>query len=122
MDNKYRFQVIYAEATSIPYDATAIARCKTALHELANWYGVGGAWKDSRKKAKKGYVKALKALRAQPELDQAISTMGTVATFVGQLASHVHAPLEDSNLPQIQYDIYSFLHVLEVLQMLHEGK
>lgn len=123
MQNKIIFQMVYAEATGIVYDQTRIQQTRTALYRLANFYGIDPKpLMQSIKANRKAVRDAAKALSAQGDLQAAVSVMGTVSTQLGHLAGHVHAPLEETNIPQIATDIFGFLNTLAVLDKLPTAK
>lgn len=123
MQNKIIFQIIYAEATAIVYDRTRINQTRSGLYRLANFYGIDPKPLVKQIKSNKAAVrKAAKELAAQGELQAAVATMGTVSTQLGHIAGHVHAPIEDTNIPQIAMDIFGFLNTLAVLEKLPTAK
>ena len=117
------FQLLYAEATSIPYDRTRIQGARAALYRLANLYGIDPQpFTDNIKANKKAIRTSAKELAAQGDLGAAVATMGTISTQLGYIAGHVHAPLEQTNLPQVAMDIFGFLNTLAVLDKLPTAK
>ncbi len=117
------FQLLYAEATAIPYDRTRIQGARSALYRLANLYGIDPQPLTERIKSNKAALRdASKELAAQGDLGASVATMGTIATQLGWIAGHVHAPLEQTNLPQLATDIFGFLNTLAVLDKLPTAK
>lgn len=117
------FQMLYAEATAIPYDRTRIQSTRSALYRLANLYGIDPQPLTERIKGNKAALRTAAAeLAAQGDVRAAVATMGTVATQLGWIAGHVHVPLEDTNLPQLATDIFGFLNTLAVLEKLPTAK
>lgn len=117
------FQLLYAEATTIPYDRIRIQGARSALYRLANLYGIDPVLLKVRIQSNKEALrKAADDLAAQGDLSAAVATMGTIATQLGYIAGHVHAPLEETNLPQLTMDIFGFLNTLAVLEKLPTAK
>lgn len=117
------FQLLYAEATAIPYDRTRIQGARSALYRLANLYGIDPQPLTERINDNKAALRdASKELAAQGDLGAAVATMGTLATQLGWIAGHVHAPLEQTNLPQLATDIFGFLNTLAVLDKMPTAK
>lgn len=117
------FQMLYAEATAIPYDRTRIQGTRSALYRLANLYGIDHQPLTERIKGNKAALRdASKELAAQGDLGAAVATMGTITTQLGWIAGHVHAPLEQTNLPQLATDIFGFLNTLAVLDKMPTAK
>jgi len=123
MQHKIIFQIVYAEATSIPYDRTRIQKARSALYRLANLYGIPVRELTARVKENRQNIRtAADKLAASGDLDAAVATMGTIGTVLGDLAGHVHAPVEETNVPQLTYDLFNFLTVLSVLDKLPTAK
>lgn len=117
------FQLLYAEATAIPYDRTRIHGARSALYRIANLYGIDPAPLKGRIKSNKAALrKAADELAAQGDLAASVAVMGTVSTQLGWIAGHVHAPLEETNLPQLATDIFGFLNTLAILEKLPTAK
>lgn len=123
MQNKIIFQIIYAEATAIVYDRSRINRTRAALYRLANFYGIDVKSLTSNLKANREAQRdAAAKLGEQDDLSAAVAVMGTMADYIGVIAAHVHAPIEDTNLPQIGQDIFAFLLMLGIIEKLPTAK
>lgn len=123
MQNLYLYQMLYAEAVAIPYDRSAIGRTRAALYRIANLYGISvAALSDKVREARPVLRKSAKNLQEQDQNKQAVATMGSIGTNLGWIASHIHAPVEDLNIPQLSVDLYSFLGLLAILDKLPTAK
>ena len=117
------YQLLFAEAVAIPYDRSAINRTRAAIYRIANLYGIPVDQLSAKvKEARKVLRKSSKNLAAQDPNAAAVATMGSIGTNLGWIASHVHAPLEELNIPQLSVDLYSFLGLLAVLDKLPTAK
>ena len=123
MQNLYLYQMLYAEAVAIPYDRSAIGRTRAALYRIANLYGIPvEALSAKVREARPVLRKSAKNLQEQDQNKQAVATMGSIGTNLGWIASHIHAPVEDLNIPQLSVDLYSFLGLLAILDKLPTAK
>lgn len=116
-------QLLYAEATSIPYDSTRINKARASLYRMGNKMGLPISDMVQRIKLNKKAVReAAETLAAQDENLQAIAAMGTLGTQLGYIMAHLHAPVENFNLPAFGSDLFGFLNTLAVLEMLPHVK
>lgn len=117
------FQHLFAEASAVPYDRTAIQRTRAVLYRMANLYNLPVPLLTAQLKNTRAAIREAAAKLAKDEPNAAaVATMGSIGTSLGWIASHVHAPLDELNIPQLSADIYNFLVLLSVLDKLPTAK
>lgn len=110
-------QLLFAEATAIPYDSTRINTARVCLYRIGNAFDLPiSDMVQSIKKNRAEVTKAAQRMLAQSEEIQVLSAMGTLSTQIGWIQSHLCTPLEQFNIPQLGSDIFAFLNTLAVLE------
>lgn len=116
-------QLLYAEATAIPYDITRINKARVCLYRIGNEFKHPIREMVQQIKSNKAEVeRAAQELKAQSENMQAVAVMGTISTQLGWIMGHVHTPPEQFNIVGFAEDIFGFLNTLAVLERLSQIK
>ena len=114
-------QLLYAEATAIPYDVTRINKARVCLYRMGNEFKHPVREMVQQIKNNKAEVtRAAQDLAAQSENQQVVAVMGTIGTQLGWVMGHVHAPLEEFDVQGFAADIFGFLNTLAVLERFYQ--
>lgn len=110
-------QLLFAEATALPYDPSRIQKARVALYRIGNAFDlpISDMVQSIKKNGRAVEVAALELLEQSEEI-QVLSIMGTLSTQVGWISAHLCTPVEYFNIPQLGSDIFAFLNTLAVLE------